>query len=182
MDSKEELRKRFLVLRRDIVDRETKNKTILEKLLKLDEFCSAKKIFCYAGIGGEVDTKGIFEYCIANKIEIYLPVILEDGIMCGQMVETVEDIKYYNPTTHIADDSNRFLAYDVIISPLVAVDTIKTRLGRGGGYYDKFLAAAPRQLISIGLAYDEQVSIKPIPAEFHDRPLDIIITPTKVIK
>ena len=182
MDSKAEFRKKFLTLRRDIVDRTIKDKAVLDKLLVLSKFKNAKKIFCYVNTGGEVDTKGIFEYCIGNKIEIWMPVILNNGNMCGVKAEKTVDIKYFSPTTCLFIDKNKYLEFDMIITPLVAVDIQKNRLGRGGGYYDKFLSKLSVPFTSIGLAYDEQVSSEYLPAEAHDMPLDIIITPTKVIK
>lgn len=64
---------------------------------------------------------------------------------------------------------------DVVLLPLVAFDAAGYRLGYGGGFFDRTLAAcAPRPLaVGIGYALAEVPSIRPQP---HDVPLDIIVT------
>jgi len=69
---------------------------------------------------------------------------------------------------------------DVVIVPLVGFDRAGCRIGYGGGYYDRTLAAlAPRpRTIGVGYAWAEVESIEPQP---HDVPLDGIVTEAEVI-
>jgi len=71
-------------------------------------------------------------------------------------------------------------AADVIIMPGLAGTRDGTRLGRGGGWYDKALMSAwdgtPRWL----LLNDDEV-VDELPAEPHDVTVDLIITPSGVI-
>lgn len=71
---------------------------------------------------------------------------------------------------------------DYVLVPLLAFDRRGMRLGYGGGYYDRTLAALRSQapLVAVGLAYAEQEQIK-LPAEAHDQPLDAIVTEKEVI-
>lgn len=62
--------------------------------------------------------------------------------------------------------------YDLILVPLVAFDGAGNRLGRGAGWYDRFLAGQPNAT-KIGLAYLEQ-HVPGIPVEPHDIGLDHI--------
>ncbi len=64
---------------------------------------------------------------------------------------------------------------DLALVPGVAYDRNGARLGRGYGYYDRFLAAFPG--IKCGVAFAEQV-LEAIPMEAHDVRLDCILTPT----
>lgn len=64
--------------------------------------------------------------------------------------------------------------YDLIIVPVVAFDEHLNRVGMGGGWYDKFLAAQPGAR-KVGLAY-EAAKAPQIPAESHDIPLDLVVT------
>ena len=52
------------------------------------------------------------------------------------------------------------------------------RLGRGGGFYDRFLPTLPKETPVIAFAYDEQI-VDDIPSEPHDCKVDWIITPTR---
>jgi hypothetical protein len=62
---------------------------------------------------------------------------------------------------------------DVIIVPLVAFDGDRNRLGRGKGYYDKFLAKT--DAVKIGAAY-KAAEVGKIDADRHDVKMDIIVT------
>lgn len=70
------------------------------------------------------------------------------------------------------------VAPDVLLVPLLAVDRGGWRLGYGGGFYDRTLAALRRQkpIIAVGLAYDEQI-IDAVPHLDYDEPLDWVLTP-----
>ena len=63
---------------------------------------------------------------------------------------------------------------DVIIVPGVAFDNQGNRLGRGKGYYDRFLKKIPATK-KIGICFDFQM-IEQIPTEKNDIPMDDIIT------
>jgi 5-formyltetrahydrofolate cyclo-ligase len=69
------------------------------------------------------------------------------------------------------------LTPDLVIAPLIAFDREGYRLGQGGGYYDRTLAAlrAGARLFVIGLAYAGQ-EVDRIPRDAHDQPLDAILT------
>lgn len=69
------------------------------------------------------------------------------------------------------------LTPDLVLAPLIAFDRQGYRLGQGGGYYDRTLAALRRggRLFVIGLAYAGQ-EVERIPKDAHDQPLDAILT------
>ncbi|MEQ1769717.1 MAG: 5-formyltetrahydrofolate cyclo-ligase [Devosia sp.] len=64
---------------------------------------------------------------------------------------------------------------DVIIMPLLGFDSKGTRLGYGGGYYDRTLARLSKKPRLVGLAFAAQ-ELPIIPREGHDVPLDSIVT------
>ncbi len=64
---------------------------------------------------------------------------------------------------------------DVLLVPLLGFDEAGYRLGNGGGYYDRTLAAPIRRPFTIGVGYElgRLKSIRPQP---HDIPMDVIVT------
>lgn len=64
--------------------------------------------------------------------------------------------------------------FDVIIVPMLGFNSAHTRLGRGGGWYDRFLSQQPHTT-TVGLAYACQ-HIEHLAREPHDVPISIIIT------
>ena len=67
-----------------------------------------------------------------------------------------------------------------LLMPLTAFDASGARLGMGGGYYDKTLAACVKRPKVIGLAYAFQ-QVDHCPVEAHDEPLDGILTDKEFI-
>lgn len=64
---------------------------------------------------------------------------------------------------------------DIVISPIVGVDPKNYRLGYGGGFFDRTLAAMPFKPIVIGIGYELQ-RIPTIYPQEHDIPMDKIVT------
>jgi 5-formyltetrahydrofolate cyclo-ligase len=65
---------------------------------------------------------------------------------------------------------------DIIIAPLVGFDSDFYRLGHGGGYFDRTLAALkPRAILVIGVGYDH-TRLETIFPQAFDIPMDMIIT------
>jgi 5-formyltetrahydrofolate cyclo-ligase len=67
----------------------------------------------------------------------------------------------------------------LILAPMLAFDDAARRLGYGGGFYDRTLAAIRaegRQVTVIGIAYDEQQTER-VPTGPHDMKLDGALTP-----
>lgn len=67
---------------------------------------------------------------------------------------------------------------DLMFVPLLAFTADGARLGQGGGHYDRWLDAHADRL-AIGLAWDAQLADS-LPHEPHDRPLAMIVTPTRL--
>lgn len=53
-------------------------------------------------------------------------------------------------------------------------DVLGTRLGQGGGWYDRFLADAPVEWIRVGFCFDTQFSDTPLPRQAWDEPVDLV--------
>jgi 5-formyltetrahydrofolate cyclo-ligase len=70
---------------------------------------------------------------------------------------------------------------DVVLAPLLAFDRRCSRLGTGGGYYDRTLTDLKRRkaILAVGLGFACQ-ELPEIPIESHDVPLDRIVTELKV--
>ncbi|WP_375452239.1 5-formyltetrahydrofolate cyclo-ligase [uncultured Devosia sp.] len=68
---------------------------------------------------------------------------------------------------------------DVVLVPLLGFDKAGTRLGYGGGYYDRTLAGMSKKPRVIGLAFAAQ-EVDTIPRQAHDIALDAIVTETGV--
>ena len=68
---------------------------------------------------------------------------------------------------------------DLVVVPGLAFDAHGHRLGRGGGYYDRFLSKLKRSATSIGLAFDVQM-IDQVPINQDDVSVKVVVTDRRV--
>ena len=68
---------------------------------------------------------------------------------------------------------------DLVIVPGLAFDTVGNRLGRGGGFYDRFLRRLRRSATTVGFAFDAQI-VDAVPADDRDFAMDTIVTDRRV--
>ncbi|MCE4543483.1 MULTISPECIES: 5-formyltetrahydrofolate cyclo-ligase [unclassified Caballeronia] len=75
----------------------------------------------------------------------------------------------------------RVVVPELLLIPCVGFDAHRYRLGYGGGYYDRTLAAWPdaKRPVTIGIAY-ESGKCGVLPRETHDMPLDAIVTESAI--
>lgn len=74
---------------------------------------------------------------------------------------------------------------DVVVAPALAVDTAGTRLGQGGGWYDRALAPARPGTPVVALVFAEELydaRTRPLPREPHDRVVDLVATPERWVR
>jgi len=75
----------------------------------------------------------------------------------------------------------RVVTPDALLIPLVGYDAAGFRLGYGGGYYDRTLAALKARPLRVGVGYDES-EIPTIHPQPHDLPMDLIVTQRRVLR
>jgi 5-formyltetrahydrofolate cyclo-ligase len=145
---------------------------VLQQLAAHPRFQTAQRIMLYASLPDEVQTLDFLEQWRHRKT-IILPTVVGDDII---PVELADNVDFAEGDFHIPEPQNHPYAgsFDLIVVPGMAFDREGHRLGRGRGYYDRFLARHP-QVHTIGLCFDFQL-LPEIPCEPHDRIIDEIIT------
>ena len=71
------------------------------------------------------------------------------------------------------------IAIDLVVVPALAFDTTGNRLGRGGGYYDRFLSRLRRAATTVGLAFDVQI-VDELPVDERDVRVEVVVTDRRV--
>ena len=196
--NKAELR-RAVIARRDALDldvRVAKSAVICARLVELlgrSDAAAPHTVAVYAAMGSEVDPAAFAAAAAKRGWRVAYPCMLSatDAMACGQRMcmraVSVGDASaapfIAHPTRAFAAtdiDSIRFPivsaeALDMIVVPLVAFDRAGTRLGYGGGCYDRYLPTVSPACRIIGIAFDEQ-RVDGVPADAHDLPLPHIIS------
>ncbi len=68
-------------------------------------------------------------------------------------------------------------AADVVLIAALAVDAAGTRVGQGGGWYDRALVHARPGVPIVAAIFDDEWSDRPLPRLPHDRPVDAVVSP-----
>ncbi len=69
----------------------------------------------------------------------------------------------------------------VVVVPSSAIDADGSRLGQGGGSYDRALGRVPAGALVVGLVFDDEL-LATVPTESHDRRVDVAVTPLRVVR
>jgi 5-formyltetrahydrofolate cyclo-ligase len=152
------------------------------------ELQHAQHIALYLSNDGELDTSALLAYLQQQGKTLYLPVLhpFTAGYLLFQRYDalTVMQLNKFGIREPKPDVTAIALPaqLDVIFMPLVAFDTQGQRLGMGGGFYDRTLAALPKtsqKPLLVGLAHQCQ-QVAAIPTEPWDVPLPLVLTPQQL--
>lgn len=134
----------------------------------------------YCAIGAEIDPRHLLARLDQEGVALCLPVLRERGQPLrfrrwrpGDPLRAgIWSIR--EPLQGAAD-----IEPGILLVPLLAFDAAGRRLGYGGGYYDRALAAlrAGRPIAAVGLAFDEQ-EVDAVPRLDYDERLDWVLTPS----
>lgn len=141
-------------------------------------FMMADRILMYHSLPDELSTHRFLEKWNKQKT-FYLPRVNGVNLEILPYDQSRLELGAFHieePTGTDAVDVNQI---ELIIVPAVAYDRNGNRLGRGKGFYDRLLAST--KATKIGVAYEFQL-VDEIPAEPHDVPMDMIITPFATLR
>ena len=183
MQIKEELRKVSKQKREQIESREEKDFLIADKLFSLDEYKTAKAVFCFASLDGEINTDGIINQALRDSKRVALPCCRDgEGNMDFYYISSLSQLKTGSFNVREPDITQCEMAVDfsnaLLIVPGLCFDKKGFRLGYGKGFYDRFLERFDNN--SVGLCYDEML-INSVPADEYDKKVDIIVTQSSII-
>ncbi|MET9180256.1 5-formyltetrahydrofolate cyclo-ligase [Kitasatospora aureofaciens] len=143
-------------------------------------------VAAYVSVGAEPGTRPLLDALRESGVRVLLPVLLPDN--------DLDWAEYGGPRTLVPAGRGLLepvgprlgpeavTGASVVLLPGLAVDRGGLRLGRGGGSYDRVLArlgrAGVRPVLAV-LLYEHEL-LERVPAEPHDLPVDLAVTPSGV--
>ncbi|OHD75204.1 MAG: 5-formyltetrahydrofolate cyclo-ligase [Spirochaetes bacterium RBG_16_67_19] len=168
----------------------TRSRLVQERLFATEWWRRARWVFVYIAMSVEVDTTLIVTRAYREGRQVAIPRI--EG-------EEITFYRYEGRTRGLVPNQFGILEPDpqwlpveprelaegplLILAPGLAFDRSLRRIGRGKGYYDRFLARArsgPQECLVVGLTLAEQV-VEEVPAGPLDQPLDGLVTDRELI-
>ena len=157
------------------------DRAIAEAVLRHPAYQTASQIFAYVSMPHEVGTRAILEAVLADGKALGLPVC--DTETCSMQFyrqDALSELKagaYRIPVPPVSAERLLMPAEDtLVIVPMLAYDAEGYRLGAGGGYYDRFLAANPVR--TVGICYAD-CRMTQLPHDMYDRKLECCVTEQK---
>ena len=177
---KEILRSKFrnILKHQSVAERQAKSRVISDLIFDLPAYRKAKAIMLYVALDEEVDMHSILQRAFRDKKHVLLPVVVAetDELICAELFspERMKPGKYgiMEPEHWSSPFPTREL--DMVLVPGLAFDKKNYRLGRGKGYYDRFLAKLHSKVSTVGLAFDVQLTDL-LPVEPHDVKMDLVV-------
>ena len=152
---------------------------IFEKLLQNEYLKNAKTVMSYMDFKNEVKTDRINTFIKNSGKILVLPKVIDKERMIA-----IEDKNQYivSPFGNKEPDGEEYKGQiDVIITPGVAFDRDKNRVGFGRGYYDRFFIKYPNAK-KIAIAFEEQIIDEGIETDKYDKKVEVLITENNIIK
>ena len=160
------------------------NAGIQQRFLNLDRICRANTIMIYASFAREAATFPLIKALLPTGKILSLPRCIPGNDLVAGVVSDLTQLvpgRFGILEPSAAAPSMEPEALDLIVVPGLAFDHCGHRLGRGAGYYDRFLCRTPARTFKLGLAYDFQF-LDRIPAAAHDIPMDGLLTPSAYLE
>ena len=178
IEEKQRLRRTMQALESGLSARykEESSRAIAAHLLAMPEYQEAGTVFCFVGTDREINTRPILEDILAAGKRLCVPLCMGKGIM---ELRQVVDLRQLIPgaygileppadTPLVAVDE-----VDFAVLPCLTCNHLGQRLGRGGGYYDRFLSHYRGGTV---LLCREKLIREEIPLEPHDYPVPWVLT------
>lgn len=123
----------------------------------------------------EPDLRGWMDETIAAGGHFALPVVIQAGQPLEYRAWAPGEPLERGVWNILVPANGPAIYPSVVIAPVVGFDGDNYRLGYGGGFFDRTLAAMPKKPLVIGIGY-AQARIATIYPQPHDIPMDMIIT------
>jgi 5-formyltetrahydrofolate cyclo-ligase len=141
---------------------------IVKRLLAHPRIKQAQVILMYYSLDDEVNTHEVINELVAQGKTVLLPAVVDDTRMELREYHGKQDLEsgFFHLMEPVGKVFTQYDNIDVAVVPGMAFDSRHNRLGRGKGYYDRFLSQIPT-VYKIGICFDFQ-KLPGIPAEEND--------------
>lgn len=161
--------------------RELWSRAIVKRILQSDFFATAERIGLYHALPDEPDLSVLLRQ-FSDKKQLFIPRVEGDDIAFYAYTQESDltQAGAYGIAEPTADASTAVApaSLDLLLVPGVAFDRQGNRMGRGKGYYDRFLPATQARLIGITFGYR---LLDELPTDQWDLPMNGVITDSETL-
>lgn len=164
-------------------ERQRLGERITERFVAVPEFEAAGTVLLFWSFGSEVPTQPLLSAFHGRGVVTALPKVRGDELE----VRTYVPGDALTPTAFGALEpaAGALVApedLDLLCIPGVAFDLQGRRVGYGGGFYDRFLLLTRPDALRAAVAFEVQIVDGALPAGPFDRPVDLVVTETRILR
>ena len=174
--NKQELRKAIRARKRAMTEEEIerRSRSLCQKFLESDAYRACRTLYGYLPYNQEVRTVPILAQALADGKQVAVPKVYGDDMKFISLTDLTQVSRGYAGIPEpIADEPVAEDETALVLMPGLAFDPKGNRMGYGGGFYDKFLAAEPGHP-TLALCYEFQM-VEHLETEEFDIPVDTVI-------
>ncbi len=155
---------------------------VAERVINNPHYAAARCVFVYLSVAPEIGTAAIVSHALKSGKTVCVPVVDGENMLAVKITDSTRYAKgAFGITEPIFEDKDVVLPSEIDFSviPLVAFDGDLTRLGKGKGFYDRFLKQT--SCYKLGIAHSIQ-RCDHVPSNGLDVKLDAVITENGVLR
>lgn len=173
-DLRREMRRR---LQMPSPDRAEQSRAITEAIVAYPGFARSRVVALFSPLPGEPDVERLWktidrEWCyprVAGRELEFVSVASLENLAPSAWNRAIREPALRDARIVPPDEIN------LLLVPGLAFTRAGQRIGRGGGFYDRFLARLPASTVKMGVCFEEQI-VETLPVEPHDQRMDAVVT------
>lgn len=180
------LRQRLLAISAE--QRRARSAAIADFTAATPEWQKAGTILLYLSLPDEVETRPLLERALAEGKRLAVPKVTDEqgrdmaALPVHSLAEAdLPEAHYGVRIPRVEHEPLSAREIDLAIVPGLGFSRLGQRIGRGLGYYDRFLAQPDLRASICALAFEEQL-LDELPADGRDRPVNILVTESQVLR
>ena len=157
------------------------SRAVCEKVLQSGEFREAAVIFGYLSFLNEISVDMVLEEALRLGKTVAVPWIVSQHEMQAARLETLKDLPLDRYGIRTAPEPVQIISpdcIDLVLVPGAGFSKAGHRMGRGAGYYDRFLSQSSG--FRLGIIWD-RLLVEKIPVDEYDQPVEALVTEIQFI-
>jgi 5-formyltetrahydrofolate cyclo-ligase len=166
-------------------------KALLKQVTEWPSYRNANVVSCYSGTLDEIDTEPLLRQILMDGKTLVMPYVIKSDGRYGDTFDTLGMAKVADLDKDVSEGAFGILEPgpalrnetapepDLVLVPGLCFDHRGGRLGKGMGFYDRYLAGT--RAMKAGVGFDVQITQKNLTLDPHDQLMDAVISEKRIL-
>lgn len=168
----------------DPANRAEEGVALRRALLAWPAWVGARSVLGFLPLASEVDLRPLLAEALGRGVRVAVPEVTTEGVFRPCVLRSLEASALEPGAMGIpvprVREAMPVESIDLVLVPGLAFDPQGRRLGRGGGFYDRFLPQLRREAFTVGVCFGVQ-RVPEVPVAAHDARVEWLVTASGVV-